>query len=156
MLEKVHHVRLENPSSLRNNLEETPPTNLMKRCSNEVYQAAELLSRLVMNVSYRLTVAQEMMLHIKLPDSNGDDGFQNNSDQMTKLKLKKKCRCNYCDWQLGPKDSQGVLYYRKLWRYRTRYSQVQDKWAANKREYRSIYKIYMPKEIKDSHPNKTL
>lgn len=57
MLEKVHHVRLENPSSLRNNLEETLPTKLMKRCSNEVYQAAELLSRSVMNVSYRLRVA---------------------------------------------------------------------------------------------------
>lgn len=54
MLEKVHHVRLENPDSLWENLEETPPTKLIRDIlmGKGGYQAEALLNGSMMNVSY--------------------------------------------------------------------------------------------------------
>lgn len=62
MLDEVHHVRLENPRSLWENLDKTPPTKLIRHALTRGHQAIALLSSSVINVSYRPRVTLEMLL----------------------------------------------------------------------------------------------
>ena len=55
-------MRPENLSSLWENLDEMPPTKLIKDAPTRGYQVIALLSSSVMNVSYRPSVTSEMLL----------------------------------------------------------------------------------------------